>query len=331
MRRWPFTWAPCLVVLAGCTQERVSGDSATYTYAPWVFLLSVIGAAALAGWGALIVRQERKFVQRSVGIGMVVGGLLLLLGFAPRTFFTYVTVDETHVEGDDRALWFLADPKKQFNIAFADVVRLEEKIVEQVGRKNRDKQLHYLVFHRRSGVDKTVLLTSLLAAARPRIEAALEGRAAGEHSPALASPPVAQVATAEPAPARPAPARPRPEPPPQPQPEPPAQPQPGTAAAAAPLSRPGPPTPRVPPPPTSAALPSRGPRPGGPREIPAGREITDQTPLQVGDTVEVYRGEWIKAEVTEILPGPMVKVLLSTGQPPFPIPQPRSRLRLAAE
>lgn len=325
MRRWPFVFASGLTLLAGCTQERVSGDTATYTYAPWVFLLSVVGAAVLTGWGLLIVRQERKFAQRSIGIGMAIGGLLLLLGFAPRTFFTYVTVDETHVEGDDRALWFLADPAKQFNIAFADVISVEEKIVEQIGRKNRDKQLHYLVFHRRSGVDKTVLLTSLLSAARPRVEAALERQTAGGGQPARPAPMPNQAIATEPPPPRVAPA------PPRPRPEAAAAtqrlaPPPSGTAATAPPPRPTPPT--SPPAPRPAAGPSQAQRSGGPRDIPAGREITDQTPLAVGDTVEAYRGEWITAEVTEVMPGPMVKVLLSTGRPSFPIPQPRSRLRL---
>ncbi|MFM1903789.1 MAG: hypothetical protein RLZZ440_1689 [Planctomycetota bacterium] len=307
-----------LPALAGCTQERVAGDAATYTYATWVFLLSAVGAAVLAGWGFAIVRQESKFAQRSIGIGMLLGGLLLLLGFAPRVFFTYVTVDDAHVEGDDRALWFLADPNKQFNIAFADVVGLEEQIVQQIGRKNRDKEIRYLVFRHRSGVDKTVLLTSLLAAARPRIEAAIEKQAAaGSPAVAVVAPPPRDTPPNPPTPPRVSAERPRPTPPP------------GVRAPADQASTR--PAPTAQPTETATAAqprPSAGRRPGGAFDIPPDREITADTPLAVGDTVEGYRGEWLTAEVTELLPGGMVKVKFANGRPPFPVPQPRSRLRL---
>jgi hypothetical protein len=327
MRRPSTALALGLMLLSGCTQEAISGDSATYTYATWVFVVSALGALALVVTGFGIVRQERKFVQRSFGIGLVVVGLGLLLGFAPRVFFTHVTVDGTHVEGDDRALWFVADPNKRFDIPFADVVGLEEKIVEQVGRKNRTQKNHYLVFRRASGVDTTVLLTSLVAAARPRIEAALQkGAAARQNPPVVAQTRPATRPVAPPGP----PALPLPPaasvapPPAAPRPSPPAPATPAPPQVAAPSRPPAPPVvpdprpPVVPPPP----------RAGGAFDIPPERAVTADTPLAVGATVEIYRGEWIPAEVTELLPGGMVKVQVSTGRPPFPIPQPRSRLRL---
>lgn len=182
------------ILLSGRTQETLVGGSATYTYASWVFLLSAAGGLAMAIVGFLIIRQERRFPQRAIGIGLVAGGPTM--------------------------------PVKT-----------------------------------------------------PR-------------APAVNVEPASPVSPRSAAPAQPpAPRR--------------------TDPAVAPPAMAGGPR-----------------RPGGPADIPADRVIADQTPLVIGDTVEVYRGEWITAEVTELLPGGMVKVKLSSGRPAFPIPQSRARLRL---
>jgi len=281
--------------LTGCASERVSGNTATYTYSWGVAILAAIGSVALAVLGVRVIREERQFGKKLIGLAMVAGGLLFLLGFTPRVFFTYVTVDAGHVEGDDRALWFVADAKKQFNIPLADVVSLEERAKTEFGR--RRKTVKYLVFHRSTGGETELLLTSLLSAARPRIEETLKANSSAS--------PVAKTEH----PASPAPN---------------VQPPSKTSAAHIPPSvadKAGPVPPNAPP---QASAATDAPKESTEQGI--GTEMT----LKVGMPIEAEWGnKWWPAQVVQLMANNQVKIHYEGWTDASDEVLPRTRLRLA--
>jgi hypothetical protein len=221
---------------------------------------------------------------------------LFLLGFTPRVFYTYVTVDDSHVEGDDRALWFLADPKKQFNISLMDVTSIEDRTKRERSGA-RMKNVSYLVLHRSDGGETELLLTSLLSAARPRIEEAVNARK-------NAAPIAGQSRSAEP-PAAVA------DPPPE-------------ASAAQPPSPVSTEQDNVPPPAPKNSPPATGVA----SDPPAPDTQTTRDDLKVGMPVEAHWGsKWWPGRVVQLMPDGQVKFHYDGWNDAHDEVLPRTRLR----
>lgn len=132
--------AACLLLVAGCTQKKVDGDTAIVSYQMWVAPVSIlVGLAATIG--GILGRAGGLRVWLFTAVAAV--GTVL---FAPFGFFDKVVVDSTHIE----ARWgFWAFPTKH-NIKFDDVVSVS--LTERTSTSRRGRRTnYYLEFSLKTG------------------------------------------------------------------------------------------------------------------------------------------------------------------------------------
>ena len=99
-----------LAAASGCVQQKVQGDTITYTYGLWVAAAGALGAVAagIVGWflsdfGTGSVWSY--FSIKRTGWGLMLGAPIMATALLPAVFTNYVKVDDYHFEAKNGWWW----------------------------------------------------------------------------------------------------------------------------------------------------------------------------------------------------------------------------------
>jgi len=161
-----------LLTFAGCTSERVDGDTTIFTFAWWLPTL-VMAAGALSFGIGVLLRENR------IGWVLIIVGPIAAIFFGPSLWNDKVTLNRERFT-QRTGLWFAP---KVHDVAFADITSIDLTSESRRTRRGRSTS-YYMVCHCRTGQDATVSINDLMkqgAAAKILDVASSYGIAINDH------------------------------------------------------------------------------------------------------------------------------------------------------
>jgi hypothetical protein len=115
-----------LAAASGCIQQRVQGDTITYTYELWVAAAGGLGAVAagIVGWFLSEFGTGSVWSYYSIkrtGWGLMLGAPVMATALLPAVFTNYVKVDDYHFEAKNGWWW----SSQKHNIRFDQLQQID--------------------------------------------------------------------------------------------------------------------------------------------------------------------------------------------------------------
>ena len=144
------------VLLVGCVQEDVQGSTRTYTYQLWLPVSILLGGvvAVPAGWFL------RKTSSR-MGWGLLIGGPIAAIVFAPSFFRDRAVVDDTTFSLRAGIWGFTAAQE----VPFRDLQGIRIVFEEVRGRRGSRRTKYYMLCERSDGTTAKVPLSNKIVQA----------------------------------------------------------------------------------------------------------------------------------------------------------------------
>lgn len=149
-------WVIALVTASGCVTESTEGSTSKFSYELWIPLSIFFGGvvAAPAGW------VLRSWSGR-VGWGLLVGGPLAALFFAPSMFLERVIVTENGFSSRG-GIW---GATVSHDVEFKEIRSVRLTSEQSTGRRGRKKTNYYMICEKSDGTSAKVALGNDVAEA----------------------------------------------------------------------------------------------------------------------------------------------------------------------
>ena len=136
-RRWPIALS-VTVTLAGCTTATRSGDTVTFTHAPWTVLAIAVSLVAALAAAAYLWTSR----QRTPAIGLCATAILLAAILGPKHATEFITVSDRGIEARTGAWWWAPET---WSVDFANV---SEVLIDERRELTSPKSKPEVIVHR---------------------------------------------------------------------------------------------------------------------------------------------------------------------------------------
>jgi hypothetical protein len=154
-----------LGAFSGCVQQKVQGDTITYTYELWVAAAGGLGAVAAGIFGWFLSdfgtgSVWSYFSIKRTGWGLMIGAPIMATALLPAVFTNYVKVDDYHFEVKNG--WWWSDDRH--NVRFDQLKEIDLAQEEHLTRRGTSRT-YFFDCVRHSGEHERVQLDPLMTQA----------------------------------------------------------------------------------------------------------------------------------------------------------------------